>query len=226
MKKSPLKAYFFSCLLSASGFFWALPLHALEVESFADGLCWISDEGISTKLVSFNDNVAVSFSKDELFYLALESDEAKRIHKNSSAPELNYHCGSYGHSAIVIDRASDQCVWMYFKEGNWQIRSRGIIAPHESSSKSCHGLKPGSLVLNVTSAADKEAVKLELLKNYGDEIDSLTDLSSKVVKVSLKEKYVGSEKAVREKLMKNHFVGPRVNVEFNWLTHPVGEFKE
>lgn len=223
--RSPLKTSILSCLLSVA-YFAPAQLFALEVETFSEGSCFVVDEGANAKLVSFNDNVAVSFSKDELFYVALESEENKRVNKNNTPTELNYHCGSYGHSVVVIDRASDQCVWTYFKDGNWQIRSRGLIGPHESLSKSCHGLKTGSLVLNVVNANDRDAVKQELLKTYGDEIESLTDLTNKIVKMSLKEKFVGSEKAVREKLIKNHFVGPRVNIEFNWISHPVGEFKE
>ena len=212
-------------------------LKALEVESFADGSCWLSEEIHQTpdirnenkgliKFVSFNDNTSVTFTRDEIFQWAMENEELKRSFKTNMNQELNFHCGSYGHSVIVIDRGQDQCVWMYFKDGNWLIRSRGVIAPHESSSKSCHGLKTGSLLLSVNNSKDKDAIKNELIKNFSDELESIVEISGKVLKLVLKDKYRGSEKAIREKLMNNHFVGSRVVVEFNFLNHPVGEFKE
>lgn len=203
---------------------------ALEIDSFAEGACWLSEEisasGQTIKLVSFNDNVAVSFTKEDIFYFLNELELDKRFKKHIQQADFNYHCGGYGHSVVVIDRSGDQCLWLYYKDGNWQIRSKGIIGPLEAQTKSCHGLKAGSLVLSINDNEDKESVKNELIKTFTDEIESFSELSKRVLKINLKESYVGSEKAVREKLMQNHFVGPRVKIDFNWLSHPVGEFKE
>ncbi len=206
------------------------PLKAIEIDSFADGACWLAEEstptGQSFKFISFNDNIAVTFSKDEILYSLNELSDPKFSRKNINISELNFHCGSYGHSVIVMDKTADQCIWMYFKEGAWQMRSFGILGPFEEQLKSCHGLRPGTLIISLFKVEDKEIVKSELQKLYSDEIESLTDITSKVIKLSLKEKYIGSEKKVRETLLKNQFFGPKVIVEFNLLTHPVGEFKE
>lgn len=224
-------------------------LKALEVETFAENQCWLSDESkdlsssplpeegevipSQIKLVSFNDNVSVTFTRDEILYYATEENNFKKklkkpLTKNQNGQEflINYHCGSYGHSVIVMDTTLDLCAWMFFKDGNWQIRSQGILGPHEIGQKNCHGARPGSLLLNIKDARERDLIKDDLIKNHSDEILKLTDISSRLIKIDLKEKYIGEEKSVREKLLKSHFVGPRSDVEFNWFSHPVGEFKE
>lgn len=216
-------------------------LKANDVEKWSEGACWVSktqagsdeDSAPLYSLASFNDQVATQFTQFQLESALLEKNKTKnRFNKSSYTSQIvNFHCGAYGHSVILTmksteEDASGHCAWMYFKDGEWHVRSFGGLGPQEESSKRCHGFKRGNLVLYVKPHQDPQIVRDHLQKEFDREILTIQKIGQSALKVELKEDFVDLEKSVRERMSKHTLVGPLIDVEFNWYSHSVGEFKE
>lgn len=223
-------------------FLMATPVvNASDVEKWSDGTCWVSKTQLNSddesaplfSLASFNDQVAVQFTQFQLENVLQDKNKIKnKSHKSlASSQILNFHCGAYGHSVILGLKSQDEegpgyCAWMYFKDGEWQVRSFGGLGPNEESSKRCHGFKRGNLVLYVKAGQDALVVRDHIQKEFDREIQSIQKIGQSALKVVLKEEFIDAEKSVQERMSKHTLVGPLVDVEFNWFSHSVGEFKE
>lgn len=216
-------------------------LWASDVEKWSEGACWISksqmnndEDSVSLySLASFNDQVATQFTSFQLESVLLEKNKTKnRFNKSHFTSQIvNFHCGAYGHSVILTMKSTDEdgpgyCAWMYFKDGEWLIRSFGGLHGNEEPSKKCHGFKRGNLVLYVKPGNDQQTVRDHLQKEFDREILAIHKIGQSALKVELKEDFLDLEKSVRERMTKHSLVGPLIDVDFNWYSHSVGEFKE
>lgn len=229
------------CFFMATLLLLPMKLRASDVEKWSEGACWISKTHMNNdedsiplySLASFNDQVATQFTSFQLESVLLEKNKTKnRFNKSQFTSQIvNFHCGAYGHSVILTMKSTEEegpgfCAWMYFKDGEWLIRSFGGLYGNEELSKKCHGFKRGNLVLYIKPGIDQQTVREHLQKEFDREILAIHKIGQSALKIELKEDFLDLEKSVRERMTKHSLVGPLIDVDFNWYSHSVGEFKE
>ncbi len=226
MKKQIL---FFTTILFCSKAF------ANDYESFNFDECLIKknifeDEVLSYKFVSFKDHVAVKFNLRDLYHAIDKSSYASFLELEKDKvidSKVSFHCGAYGSSIILKYEKENRdsfCAWLGVKDKSFFVKSFGNYVA-EDSKDFCHGVKLNELILTMTSEFEEDALerlKTALNDSFGEGNYSLIKISNKTYKLISKEE---NEKA-REKLVKNASIGPLIKIDYNWFSHPVGEFKE
>ncbi len=204
-------------------------------ESFNFDECLIKknifeEEVLSYKFVSFKDRVATQFSVKDLFQTIEESKYSSLLgieKEKVTDTKISFHCGSYGSSIVLkFEKENDEsfCAWLGLKDKAFFIRSFGNWVL-EDSKDNCHGVKLNELILTIVHDSEEEGLerlKTALNDHFGEGNYNIVKIANKIYKLISKEE---NEKA-REKLAKNASIRPLVKIDYNWFSHPVGEFKE
>ncbi len=197
-----------------------------EVEEWSAGTCWLEkierpNEEVIFKLASFNDHVATEFNPSEL----VQVSSLKLANKRLELVDINFHCGSYGHSVILVLKENEglYCSWVYEKNREWTVRSLGLVAG-KGDMKHCHGYALDSFLVIANRESDGGEVQRVLKTDYAREIKNVIKVTSRVFKVELNARENFEE--VKESLLKRSDLQPLIKIELNSYSHPIGEFKE
>lgn len=189
----------------------------LTVQSFSDGACWLeeNENTDSLKIASFNDKETLLINKEDM---SIKVSELLAI--GSSSPivlsERSFHCGAYGSSIVMkLDfKGSPACLWLKIKNGQLVVRSFGGLEP--TKSQLCDGYIWGELIIGLKTSVQKNELISHFMHNT---FISVADVSTNLIKVTLREEFFGKELEVLERIKKEIDVK---YIELNTIQHPVG----
>ncbi len=199
--------------------FYSHSVFAYEVQSLADGACWLEEtEAGGLKIASFNDKAILVSSRDDLL-IKLNNLLAKNLVKKiNSLDEITLHCGAYGASLVISFEMDgrESCSWFGVQDGALKVRSLGGLEITKKG-RLCDGHVWGELMVGIKKIEQKKQIE-EMLLNIS--VESVIDLGNNVLRVTLKKEYYGKEINFLNTL-KNSF--DLRFVELNTFLHPVGE---
>jgi len=195
----------------------------IGVLELGNGACWLQASKEQIKFASFNDKTSLSLTYKLLdFTNEMLIQEKLELNKKVSYQALSYafHCSGVGASVIVKAKVDDlsYCSWLYVNNGKVEARNIGLIIDEKEDQILCEGVAPLEILVGF-----KGPDQVEDFSEFNSYIAKRTMISKTLMKISLKNEFLGKEQSILEDLKKSSGVK---FVEFNNYQYPIGEALE